>query len=274
MSSAGKQLRLNRIFRTPGSRALIVAYDHALQLGPIDGTEEPAPQVARFVEAGVDALLVSIGTLRASVASLLVPHPPALIVRLDWTNVWYSPGAAQSGEFRSCLVSSIEHALRNGADAVVTYLFLGSGDSAADAAEIARNAQVAEECDRVGLPHIIESMARGRDVADPSDPAWIRRHTRMAAELGADLIKTDYTGDPDSMREVVRRCPAPILLAGGPRQSSDDAALALVRGAADSGAAGVIFGRNVFQAADMMGFLRRSRQLLAAPSTESDSLLV
>ncbi|MCX6622723.1 MAG: hypothetical protein NTY38_16980 [Acidobacteria bacterium] len=262
MSSTGKRIRLNRIFGTPGSRALIVAYDHALMLGPIEGTEAPAAKIARFVEAGVDGILMSLGTLRGCVDSLMVPDPPAVIARLDWTNVWYRPGAAQSGEYRSCLVAGIEDALRYGADAVVTYMFLGSGDPAVDAAEIAKNAQVAQECDRLGLPHIIESMARGKDVPDPCDPGWIRRHTRMASELGADLIKTDYTGDPQSMRGVVERCPTPILLAGGPRQASDDGGLSLVRGAAEAGAAGVIFGRNVFQADDMKLFLEQARALL------------
>lgn len=263
MSSTGKRIRLNRIFRTPGSRALIVAYDHALQLGPIEGTENPAAQVARFVEAGVDGILMSLGCLRECADALAVARPPAVIARLDWTNVWYRDGAARSGEFRSCLVASVEDALRYGADAVVTYMFLGSGDPAVDAAEVAKNAQVAQACDRFGLPHVIESMARGREVPDPCDPGWIRRHTRMASEIGADLIKTDYTGDPQSMRSVVERCPTPVLLAGGPRQASDDGGLALVRGAAEAGAAGVIFGRNVFQADDMGRFIRSSRELLA-----------
>jgi 5-methyltetrahydropteroyltriglutamate--homocysteine methyltransferase len=115
-----------------------------------------------------------------------------------------------------------------------------------------------------GLVPRSREAARGKDVPDPSDPKWVRMHTRMASELGADLIKTDYTGDAASMRTVVERCPTPILLAGGPRKGSDASALALVEGAAEAGAAGVIMGRNVFQAPDMMSFLAQARSILSA----------
>ena len=84
----------------------------------------------------------------------------------------------------------------------------------------------------------------------------------MAVELGADVIKTDYSGDHVTMRSVVEACPAPILVLGGTRDSSDDAALNLVRGAMKAGAAGVFFGRNVFQADDMPGFIKRARAVL------------
>ena len=260
----GKAVRLNRIFRAPSKRALIVAFDHALMLGPIAGTEDPAPQIRKFGACGVDGVLVSLGTLKNCLSAFLTPDPPAVIARLDWTNVWRRPGAAQTGEYRSPLVARVEDAVRLGADAVVTYMFMGSGDPAADAEEVAKNADVNRQCERLGVPHVIESMARGREVLDPADPQWVRLHTRIASELGADLIKTDYTGDMESMREIVRACPTPILLAGGPRQGGDDQSLAMVRSAVEAGAAGVIFGRNVFQADDMAAFLARARVLLAS----------
>jgi len=75
-------------------------------------------------------------------------------------------------------------------------------------------------------------------------------------------VKTDYSGDPVSMRSVVENCPIPILVLGGSRQGSDEDALEVVRHAVSAGAAGVFFGRNVFQAADMQGFLRQARSIL------------
>ncbi len=127
----GKAVRLNRIFRAPSKRALIVAFDHALMLGPIAGTEDPAPQIRKFGACGVDGVLVSLGTLKNCLSAFLTPDPPAVIARLDWTNVWRRPGAAQTGEYRSPLVARVEDAVRLGADAVVTYMFMGSGDPAA-----------------------------------------------------------------------------------------------------------------------------------------------
>jgi DhnA family fructose-bisphosphate aldolase class Ia len=263
MSRTGKAIRLHRIFRSASQRALIVAYDHALMLGPIPGTEDPASYLRRFAASGVDGVLVSLGTLRNCLDAFLVPNPPAIITRLDWTDVWQRAGAAQSGDYRSTLVAGVEDAVRAGADAVVTYLFVGSGDAAADAAEISKNAQVNRECERLGMVHIMESMARGKEVLDAADPAWIRFHTRVASELGADLIKTDYPREAAALADIVRACPTPILLAGGPRSGGDDQALAMVQGVVAAGAAGLIFGRNVFQSEDMEAFLTRSKEILA-----------
>jgi DhnA family fructose-bisphosphate aldolase class Ia len=262
MSETGKAIRLNRIFPGAGKRALIVAYDHAMMLGPIPGTENPSVGLKAFVDGQVDGVLISPGTLQRCATTLLVPNPPAILLRIDWTNLWFRASASSSGAYRTRLVAAVEDAVRFGADAVLTYMFMGSGDPEMEADEVAKNGEVARECERLGMPHIMESMARGREVPDPSDPKWVRLHTRIASELGADLIKTDYTGDPESMRAIVKSCPTPLLLAGGPRKDNDESALELIRGAATAGAAGVIFGRNIFQSSDVGAFLARARTLL------------
>ena len=160
------------------------------------------------------------------------------------------------------MLASPEDALRNGADAVLTYMIVGTGDADFEAQEVARNAEVARECERVGIPLIVESLARGKGVENYADPKWLKLHTRMAVELGADMIKTDYSGDSASMRGVIEECPIPLLVLGGSRSASDNQALDLVRGAMHAGAAGVFFGRNVFQASDIGSFLRRARAVL------------
>ena len=261
MSDYGKKIRLSRVLGGAGHRALIVAFDHALALGPIPGTEDPVGQIRRFAEAKVDALLLNLGLMRQCAESYFEDPLPALLARIDWTTVWSVFGNG-GGELRSALLARPEEALRQGADAVVTYLVVGTGDSDFESKEIMRNAEVARECERVGIPLIIESLARGREVANPGEPQWLKRHTRIAVELGADAVKTDYSGDPISMRSVVDGCHIPILVLGGSRQGSDQDSLELVRGATLAGAAGVIFGRNVFQAADMQSFLRQARALL------------
>ena len=82
-------------------------------------------------------------------------------------------------------------------------------------------------------------------------------HTRIAAELGADVIKTEYCGDPESMTAVVEACPIPILVLGGSRAGSDAATVEMARNIMQSGAAGVFFGRNVFQAENIPELLQR-----------------
>ena len=114
-----------------------------------------------------------------------------------------------------------------------------------------------------GLP-IATSLPREveEDRVSAMSAAMLSLGERIASELGADAVKTDYSGDPSSMRAVVEGCYIPILVLGGSRHGSDEDALEVVRGATLAGAAGVIFGRNVFQAADMQSFLRQARSLL------------
>jgi DhnA family fructose-bisphosphate aldolase class Ia len=245
-----------------GHRSLVVAFDHALVLGPIPGTEDPLGQIRRFAEARVDAVLLNLGLIRQFANSSLPRAFPSLIARIDWTTVWSTVSSHGRGDLRSCMLARPEDALRHGADAVLTYMIVGTGDADFESKEVARTAEVARECERIGIPLIVESLARGQGVSSPGDPKWLNLHTRMAAELGADAVKTDYSGDPDSMRSVVDGCPIPILVLGGSRQGSDAAALEVVREAVAAGAAGVFFGRNVFQAADMSSFLQRARAIL------------
>jgi fructose-bisphosphate aldolase, class I len=258
----GKKIRLSRVLGGSGHRALIVAFDHALVLGPIPGTEDPLGQIRRFAEAKVDAVLLNLGLMRQFADSALDGPPPALIARIDWTTVWSAISNNGFGDLRSTLLARPEDALRQGADAVITYLVVGTGDTDFERKEIERNAEVARECERVGIPLIIESLARGPAIDTPGDVKWLNLHTRIATELGADAVKTDYAGNPALMRSVVDGCPIPILVLGGSRQGSDEEALDVVRGATLAGAAGVFFGRNVFQAADMQSFLLQARAVL------------
>lgn len=262
MSDCGKKIRLNRVLGGSKRRALVVAFDHALVLGPITGTEDPLGKIRQFARSDVDALLLNLGLIRQFANSTTLGPIPALIARLDWTTVWSTIGHNGSSALRSSLLAHPEDALRQGADAVLTYLVVGTGDTEFEMNEIARNAEVARECERVGIPLIVESLARGKDVQNPGDPKWLNLHTRMAVELGADAVKTDYSGNMASMHSVVEECPIPILVLGGSRHASDKHALDVVRDVAAAGAAGIFFGRNVFQADNVGKFIERARAAL------------
>jgi class I fructose-bisphosphate aldolase len=273
VSDCGKKIRLNRVLGGSKHRALVVAFDHALVLGPIPGTEDPLGKIRQFAQANVDALLLNLGLIRQFANSKIFGPLPSLIARLDWTTVWSAFEENGNGALYSSLVAHPEQALRHGADAVLTYLVVGTGDTEFEMKEITRNAEIARECEQVGIPLIVEALARGKDVQHPGDPKWLNLHTRMAAELGADAVKTDYSGDPASMRSVVEKCPIPILVLGGSRHASDKHALDVVREVAAAGAAGVFFGRNVFQADNMSRFLEQARAALdTAPTAEFQAI--
>ena len=87
MSYFGKQIRLNRILGGEKFKPLIVAFDHALPLGPVPGTVNPAGQVEAFAEAGVDAVLLTSGMIRHCVNTFLQSDAPPLIVRMDWSSL-------------------------------------------------------------------------------------------------------------------------------------------------------------------------------------------
>jgi len=261
LGDCGRQIRLQRVLRA-GQGTMVVAFDHPIVHGPIPGTNDPAGQIQRFIDAQVDAVLLNLGAIHYLAESTSTRAFPGLITRLDWTTALGSATKVPASQFKSCLVARPEEALRSGADAVITFLVVGSGDAEFEKNEVQRVARVARECERLGMPLIVESLARGPQVENPCDPKWLMLHSRMAAELGADLIKTEYSGDPGSMRMVVDSCPVPILVLGGSRTGSDDDVLNFVRSIVQSGAAGVFFGRNVFQAENMSALLRRVRAVL------------
>jgi DhnA family fructose-bisphosphate aldolase class Ia len=242
-----------------------VAFDHALVHGPIPGTVEPAAQINRFIEGKADALLLNLGNFRyVAQAATNVASVPGLIARLDWTTALGTAPINPAEQFRSCLLAHPEAAARAGADAVITFLILGSGDPDFESKEIERVGHVARECEQLGMPLIVESLARGKNARNPQDPEWLKLHSRVAAELGADVIKTEYTGNPATMRDVIDACPIPILVLGGSRSGSDDDILRVTQEIVYSGAAGIFFGRNVFQSENIPGLMQRLHAVLSS----------
>jgi fructose-bisphosphate aldolase, class I len=269
MSSSGKSLRLYRILDRETGKGVIVAFDHGLMLGPIPGISPPQERLQMFIDGGADAVLMSPGLLRAT-TDLFAGKRVGIIVRLDWTNMWRDPKLLGFSEGRSCIIGSVEDAVRWGADAVLTYMFIGSTDAASEAEEVRRNAEVNRACERFGIVHAIEPMARGSRVERSNSKELVALHTRMAGELGADMIKTDFLNQEADTAEVVSTSLVPVLLAGGPRMT-ESSALGVIERSVRAGAAGIVFGRNVFQASDPVAFLREARRRIVSHScSEAD----
>lgn len=249
----GKLIRLKRLLNPRTNKGVIVAFDHGLMVGPIPGTSPPHQQLQLFLDAGVEAILLSLGLLRQSV-DLFAGRRAGVILRLDWTNQWRERSTLGFDEGRTCALAAVEDAVRLGADAVMTYMFVGLDDPTVEAEGVRRNAEVNRACERFGMVHIIESMARGRRVDRPNRKDLVAFHTRIAGELGADLIKTDILPSEQDIAEIVSTSLVPILLAGGPK-GEESAVLDMVHRLVRAGASGIIFGRNVFQSTDPAAFL-------------------
>jgi fructose-bisphosphate aldolase/2-amino-3,7-dideoxy-D-threo-hept-6-ulosonate synthase len=94
---------------------------------------------------------------------------------------------------------------------------------------------------------------RGPEIKDPFDVEIVKHVARVGAELGADIIKTNYTGSTESFIEVVKSCPVPVIIAGGPKMEADSDVLTMVQDAMRAGAAGISIGRNIFQHKNVLG---------------------
>jgi class I fructose-bisphosphate aldolase len=262
-SSTGKAIRLGRVLDPADGRASVVALDHGLHLGPVPGAVDVSATLNAMTRAGADAFLVSPGLAQAFPSVFVGKGAPGLILRVDWTNRWRAPDQLGSDEGRGRMIARAEDAARLGADAVLAYVFLGYEDPDAEARQVEDVAHLVWDCDRLGIGCILEPMPRGRRADhDPYRAEHIALAARIACELGADVLKTDYSGDADSFRQVTAASFRPVLIAGGPRVSTDREFLTMVAGALAAGAQGVFIGRNLFQAPDPESLMRAVRTMV------------
>ena len=108
--------------------------------------------------------------------------------------------------------------------------------------------EISETCSYWGIPLLAMMYPRGQKVENEHDVELVKHAARVGSELGVDIVKTNYTGDPDSFKEVVEGALVPVVIAGGPKVDTDEELLQMVKDSIEVGGAGVAFGRNLFQA--------------------------
>lgn len=233
----GLQLRLRRILSPADGRGVVIPIDHGLTMGPIDGLEDPTRAIAQIAQGGADAVICHKGILRSGLPSLQLGRSTGVLIHLSASTTL---GPDPHGKV---LVGTVEECVRAGADGVSVHLNVGA---ATEPEQFAAVGILQGECAAWGMPLLAMMYPRGPTVRDPFAVEVVEHAARIGAELGASVVKTVYTGDPESFRRVVRGCPVPVLVAGGPKAESDEQVLTMVQGALEAGAAGVSIGRNVF----------------------------
>lgn len=233
--STGKRIRFARITRE--GKMLCVPMDHGVTSGPIKGITNIYETIDKVARGGATAVILHKGVIKN------LPDVPrvGLIMHVSAST---SLGPYPNLKVR---VGSAEEAIRLGADAISIHVNMGNREEPKMLEELGI---LADDCDEWGIPLIAMMYPRGEKVEDPMDPELVAHVARAGAELGADLVKTVYTGDPETFRQVVKGCPVPVVIAGGPKAESDREVLEMVKGAMDAGAIGVTFGRNIFQYED------------------------
>ena len=234
--SIGKRIRMERIIDRKSKRSVIVPMDHGVTLGPVRGLEDMRKAVNAVAEGGANAVLLHKGIVFAGHRGYgkdigLILHISAS------TNLGPDP-------LNKVLVASVEEGIKLGADAISIHVNVGAEN---EPEMLQALGMIAMECEEWGMPLLAMMYPRGPKVKSEHDAEMVKHAARVGAELGADVIKTNYTGDPDSFKEVIRSCPVPVIIAGGPKANTDEEVLQMVEGAIEAGASGVSIGRNIFQ---------------------------
>lgn len=234
----GKLKRLQHIFQADGN-AIITAFDHGVNSGPMPGITHLDQALKTVIDAGTDAVLVNIGMAKKYEALL---GRTGVIIRCDFPCTDYIHGSRDSE-----LCVTVEEAVRVGADAVI---FNGGPDSAQGDVALERVMMriigtLRRECERYGMPLIHEVVPGGFN--PPPEAITIeslKLGARVAAEAGADALKMPYR---PGYEEVVDGCEGlPIVVLGGAKTNSQQQFFANIDGAMKAGAHGVAIGRNIW----------------------------
>jgi fructose-bisphosphate aldolase/2-amino-3,7-dideoxy-D-threo-hept-6-ulosonate synthase len=228
----GKNRRLKRIMQQD-NRTVIVPMDHGVTIGPIQGLNNMQKIIDQLVKGGVDAVLVHKG-----IAKHTDIGDVGLIVMLSgMSNL--SPNV--NGKVQVC---SVQEAIRLGADAVSVHVNVGAQD---EDRMLLNLGSVADECDVYGMPLLAMMYPRGPKIQNEHAADVVAHAARIGAELGADIIKANFTGSVETFKTVVESCPVPVVIAGGPKCKTSEEVLQTTHDALSAGASGLSIGRNVFQ---------------------------
>ena len=217
----GKAARIARLVNPSSGRSVIIPIDHGIVMGAIDGLKDPIEVLERLIALRIDATLLTPGLWKVAQPLFTRRDAPARVLTADLPLSSTLPGGPASFTENDLMVS-VEFALRHAFDAVKVILLWGSG--------------VPPE--KKGDPLLIESAAR------------------VALELGADILKIPYTGEPEAFGDLVRRLRVPVFVLGGPKMGTLADIFSVAHHSVAAGARGIVFGRNVWQNPSMDAVVR------------------
>lgn len=245
-----RKVRMNRLFAN--GKCLDVAIDHGVCNEPsfMDGLEDMGRVVEVLVGAGPDAIQMNYGQ-----ADLLQDRPgkgkPALVMRIDMGNPYNRLRHREMWAVLQNAHDPIVPALKADAACVVVNLFMLPDEPALFRQCVENISRVRQDCDRYGMPLMIEPLVmqpnseRGGYLVD-GDAEKIVTLTRLAREMGADIVKADPTTDPDDFHRVVEAARCPVLVRGGGKADLRQVFANSYR-LMQQGAQGMVYGRNIYQ---------------------------
>jgi len=232
----GKAIRMERIMNRNNGRTIVVPMDHGTTVGPIYGLVDLREAVNQVAEGGANATLMHKGLPRCSHRA--GGKDIGLIIHLSAsTSLSPFPNAKS-------MVGTVTDAIKLGADAVSIHVNLGDETEPAMLADLGK---LCSEANEWGMPVLAMMYARGPKVPNEYDTDVVAHCARVGVELGADIVKVNYTGTPESFAKVVQGCCVPVVIAGGPKLDNDRDLVQMVYDSIQAGGSGLSIGRNIFQ---------------------------
>ena len=272
----GKRTRLHRLLyeHGPGNGTLLLLpIDQGLEHGPIDffpnpPSADPDYQCRLAAQGNYSGIVFHIGLATKYLSAYAGTVP--LVLKLNGkTNI------PSDAEAFSAQESTVEDAVRLGADAVGYTLYVGSPAQDRDFVQLGL---VRAECERYGMPLIVWSYPRGSAVEAKGGRNSIYAvdyAARVANELGADVVKLNVPKFRDpanadspapyrqlyeewkeldedeayrlAVEKVVDSAGRTLVLFSGGSKLGDEDLLQKAHICVASGATGLIFGRNMWQ---------------------------
>ncbi len=233
---SGKSLRLKRLISPQDGRIVILPMDHGVSCGPIYGLQRMEDAMRVAIDGQADAMVLHKGMLRY--LERIPARPPGVFLHLS--------ASTQLGpSFHTKVpVGSVEEAIRRGADGVSVHINLGDEREP----EMLRDlGAVGAACAEWQVPLLVMTYVRGSYAPSPLPDTAIAHAVRVAAELGADIVKLPAPKDPETLAEITAGTPVPVVIAGGGKSRDVNRFLRKIEAALEAGVAGVAIGRNVFQ---------------------------
>jgi fructose-bisphosphate aldolase, class I len=248
----GKKIRLNRVFSHPSGRLCSVAVDHYLmyEQGIPPGLRHLRQTLAQIVEGQPDAVTMHKGIA----TSLWEPYAGKIPMILQSSMVLPDDSAQEQAV-------TVEEALHLGADAMAVVAFVRGASEAYYLRNVSDNVR---EGARLELPIIAHVYPRDIEnglqvIYRPEDIAWA---VRCMVEVGVDVVKVPYCGDPVAHAQIVADCPVPLVAAGGPKAPTLLDGLQMMSDAIHCGVQGATIGRNIWGVSDVTGAVRAFKAVI------------
>lgn len=248
------RMRMSRLFDRETGNGFVIAFDRGLGASALPAGRDALAIVDAATRSAADGVLLSPGLAALTTDRFAHRGAPNLLVRSDllvMTGVMPDGLVGPAEEYRMLIEPSEAAAL--GADMMVLFLVSGYQSDKITADNAQALTRTVQKAHAIGLPVMVETVLWGSRVQDQRRADLLAFACRFSAELGADVVKTQYTGDVPSMRDVISATPVPVMALGGPMTDSFEELAASTREVLTSGARGVVYGRNIWQAHDLVG---------------------